>query len=153
MAKIEHAPKFYVRLRKGTPCKLPEDFTVFPGSVYGRYARSGDKSNYVFWVCDCYQLINGKLPVHIYNNGNWKLELCTPTHPCYKYVQSVLLSLGKVPKVESDYMSFSTVQNLMKHDRKRKCGSGGVRLTPFCGQVTDYECAKNPLHDFRRVWN
>ena len=42
---------------------------------------------------------------------------------------------------------------MMKHDRKKKCGSGGVRIGKFCGQVTDYECRKDPLHDFRRVWN
>ena len=42
---------------------------------------------------------------------------------------------------------------MMKHDRKKKCGSGGVRLGKFNGQVTDYECRKDPLHDFRRVWN
>ena len=42
---------------------------------------------------------------------------------------------------------------MMKHDRKRKSGSDGVRLGKWCGQVTDYECTKNPLHDFRRVYN
>lgn len=42
---------------------------------------------------------------------------------------------------------------LMKHDRKRKSGSGGVRLGKFNGTVTDYECTKNPMHDFRRVYN
>ena len=41
---------------------------------------------------------------------------------------------------------------MMKHDRKRKTGGSGKRLTPFCGHVTDYECSNNPLHDFRRVY-
>ena len=41
---------------------------------------------------------------------------------------------------------------MMKHDRKRKTGGSGKRLTPFCGHVTDYECTKNPFHDFRRVY-
>lgn len=36
----------------------------------------------------------------------------------------------------------------MDHTRVHKGGSGGVRLSKFCGQVTDYECAKEPLHDF-----
>lgn len=40
-------------------------------------------------------------------------------------------------------------KQMMTHDRKRKTGSGGVRLGKFCGQITDYECTKNPLHDFR----
>lgn len=43
--------------------------------------------------------------------------------------------------------------NMMKHDRKQKSGGSGQRLTPFCGQVTDYETRKEPFHDFRRVWN
>lgn len=42
---------------------------------------------------------------------------------------------------------------MMEHDRKRKSGTGGVRLGKWCGQITDYECTKNPLHDFRRVYN
>lgn len=40
---------------------------------------------------------------------------------------------------------------LMTHDRVHKHGSGGSRIRKFCGQVTDYECTKNPLHDFKRV--
>lgn len=42
---------------------------------------------------------------------------------------------------------------MMEHDRKHKSSSGGVRLGKWCGQITDYECTKNPLHDFRRVYN
>lgn len=42
--------------------------------------------------------------------------------------------------------------NLMRHDRKHKSGGGGgTRI--FNGSITDYECTKNPLHDFRRVYN
>lgn len=44
---------------------------------------------------------------------------------------------------------------LMKHDRKHKSGGGGSRI--YNGTVTDYECAKEPMHDFRRSmcvhWN
>lgn len=39
-------------------------------------------------------------------------------------------------------------RNLMKHDRKRKKPSGKPMLNSQT--VTDYECAKDPLHDFRR---
>lgn len=42
---------------------------------------------------------------------------------------------------------------LMRHDRRHKTGSGGVRLKKWCGEITDYECSKNPFHDFRRVYN
>lgn len=41
--------------------------------------------------------------------------------------------------------------NLMRHDRKRKKSGGGSRI--YNGSITDYECAKNPMHDFRRVYN
>ena len=40
---------------------------------------------------------------------------------------------------------------LMRHDRKHKSGGGGSRI--YNGSITDYECTKNPLHDFRRVYN
>jgi hypothetical protein len=36
-----------------------------------------------------------------------------------------------------------------KHDRRHK-GSGSGQRLGFTGTVTDYECTKNPLHDFRR---
>lgn len=42
-------------------------------------------------------------------------------------------------------------EQMMKHDRKHKSGGGGSRI--YNGSITDYECAKNPLHDFRRVYN
>lgn len=44
-------------------------------------------------------------------------------------------------------------EEMMRHDRKRKYGTGGVRLRKWTGDITDYECTKVPMHDFRRVWN
>ena len=41
--------------------------------------------------------------------------------------------------------------SMMKHDRRHKSGGGGSRI--HNGSITDYECAKNPLHDFRRCYN
>ena len=46
--------------------------------------------------------------------------------------------------------NFRRYENMMKHDRKQKHGSGGERI--HNGSITDYECAKVPLHDFRRVF-
>ena len=47
-------------------------------------------------------------------------------------------------------------ENMMKHSRKKKRASGGSRLGNN-EYTTDYECAKVPLHDFRRSmyvqWN
>ena len=45
-----------------------------------------------------------------------------------------------------------STQSMMAHEQKHKSGSGGVRLSKWNGQVTDYECTKNPYHDFRRVF-
>ena len=39
---------------------------------------------------------------------------------------------------------------LMRHDRKKKKSAGGV--LGHKDTVTDYECTKNPMHDFRRVY-
>lgn len=39
-------------------------------------------------------------------------------------------------------------KQLMKHNRVHKKGGGG-KISPT-QIVTDYECTKNPLHDFRR---
>lgn len=42
-------------------------------------------------------------------------------------------------------------ENMMRHDRRHKGGGGGSRV--YDESITDYECAKNPLHDFRRCYN
>ena len=42
-------------------------------------------------------------------------------------------------------------EKMMEHDRHHKSGGGGSRI--YNGSITDYECSKNPLHDFRRVYN
>lgn len=41
--------------------------------------------------------------------------------------------------------------NMMKHDRKHKSGGGGSLI--HNRSITDYECRKNPLHDFRTYYN
>ena len=47
--------------------------------------------------------------------------------------------------------NFRTCENMMRHERKHKAGSGGSRI--YNGSITDYECSKNPMHDFRRCYN
>ena len=42
-------------------------------------------------------------------------------------------------------------EKMMEHERYHKSGGGGSRI--YNGSITDYECSKNPLHDFRRVYN
>ena len=47
--------------------------------------------------------------------------------------------------------SKANFEEYMKHDRRHKGGGGGTRI--FNGSITDYECRKDPFHDFRRCWN
>lgn len=57
---------------------------------------------------------------------------------------------GKAHKADKKYQGNYT--KMMKHERKKKTGGSGAsrerKMT-----CTDYECAKNPLHDFRRCYN
>lgn len=125
MPKIHHhEPKFYIRLCNGKPTVFPENFKVYSGSIYGRF--QDNTGNRIFWVCDSYCFINGKLPIHIYSNKSkeWKLCMTSPEHPCYKWVKSAILSLGYVPKVQNNSMSFKDYENLMKTYSTHKKGSG-----------------------------
>jgi len=47
--------------------------------------------------------------------------------------------------------NFRKYENMMRHDRRHKGGGGGSRI--YNGSITDYECSKNPMHDFRRCYN
>ena len=46
--------------------------------------------------------------------------------------------------------SHDNYEKMMRHSRKKKYSSGGSRLGSN-SYTTDYECTKEPLHDFRRV--
>lgn len=43
-------------------------------------------------------------------------------------------------------------ERMMRHSRKKKTGSSGSKRENKKA-ITDYECSKNPLFDFRRVYN
>lgn len=50
---------------------------------------------------------------------------------------------------DGKYVNYAS---MMKHARKKKkSGGGGSR--DYVNAITDYECTKNPLHDFRRCYN
>ena len=42
-------------------------------------------------------------------------------------------------------------EKMMEHDHIHKHAGGGSRI--YNGSITDYECTKNPLHDFRVCYN
>ena len=122
MPKIKHESKFYVRLNRAGVSYFPENFAIYPGAVYGRTSDKNGKP--VFWVCDNYAFVNGKLPVHIYSGGNWKLLFVGAKHPCYQWVKSAIEQLGYVPKISRETLFFDDVRNLMKANARHKKGSG-----------------------------
>lgn len=52
------------------------------------------------------------------------------------------------PKKKRNHIDYA---GMMRHTRMHKGGGGGSR--EFVGAITDYECTKNPMHDFRRCYN
>lgn len=121
MGKIHHAPKFYVKFTQEKSALL-QGMYVYIGSIYGRYSDSNGKA--CFWICDNYALVNGKLPIHFNDGNGWKLLFVSSAHPCYKWVKTMILDLGYVPKIQKEAFSENQIKNMMKHDRYLKKGSG-----------------------------
>lgn len=118
----KHEPKFYVRLCKGKSVTFPDNFTIFPGSIYGRF--SDVKGRKFLWVCDSYMLENSKLPVHIFNGNQWKLCMVPVEHPCYKWVKSIIETLGYIPKINRETITLDDCENMMKTYSLHKKGTG-----------------------------
>jgi len=95
--------------------------------------------------------LDSKIPVSLYikETGQWKSGVMknqfTEILWNYHKQQKARHRTGKAFR--------GNYAGMMKHSRQKKGGTGGERLTPFCGQVTDYECRKDPMWDFARVWN
>lgn len=118
---IKHEPKFYVRYCT-KPFNFPNNFRVYVGSIYGRYTENG---NTVFWVCDNYTTIDGKLPIHFCNGNRWKSVLVGENHSCYKWVKFAINKIGKVPKIDRENLKHENYAELMKTYSRHKKGSGG----------------------------
>ena len=83
---------------------------------------------------------NGKLEVFLHEPfKKWKRAFLRNEHTKIMYDY---YCKGKRKK------SLCNFEELMKHERVHKKGEGG-KISPT-QIVTDYECAKIPLHDFRR---
>lgn len=105
-------------------------------------------------------LDNGmQLVCHKFNHSHkYKLELMVwmplekkwvKTYDRNKYTKMMWDYYKKIkPKKKYAHINYAS---LMKHDRVHKSGGGGSRI--HNGSITDYECTKNPLHDFRRYYN
>lgn len=128
MSKIihNHEPKQYTRLQiQSKPVVFTDNFTLYPGSIYGRYSENGTD---VFFVCDNYALIRGCLPVHVYRRNLWRLEMLPQSHYVYREVKNTVLKLGYVPKVTTEFLTETELKNMMSHDRRHKGGSGASRI-------------------------
>lgn len=112
--------------------------------------------NGIVYVCENFH--NEKddfVHVWIWNRKQWCYVLANNN-----YTDSMrkfyLSELQKRKRETKKSKSSSYYANLMKHDRRHK-GSGSGQRLGFTGTVTEYECTKNPLHDFRRSmyvqWN
>ena len=93
-----------------------------------------------------------ELAISDFHFQNGKLEVFL--HEPFKKWKRVLLR-NEHTRIMYDYYckgkhkSFNiNCEELMKHERAHKKGGGG-KISPT-QIVTDYECAKVPLHDFRR---
>lgn len=78
--------------------------------------------------------------------------------PCKKWKKEITNrynNLFKMAFPKAKHNCNVNCEKLMKHHCARK-GNGGGKISPP-NAMTDYECAKSPLHDFRRnmyvQWN
>lgn len=69
------------------------------------------------------------------------------TRSMYEYYKGTIRKANRKKHRQTNH----NYANMMKHARKKKSGGGGGRIS-HAQTVTDYECTKNPLHDFRRVY-
>lgn len=105
-------------------------------------------SNGTVLSCSDFKKRNGKILVYFYmpSKRQW-----AKAYQNDQFTNAMISYYNHIIKKEK--CRKTNFNALMTHDRVHKHGTGGVRIGKFCEQVTDYECTKNPLHDFRRVYN
>lgn len=102
-------------------------------------------------ICDDFRTYKGKLSVLIFlpAQGKWVRTRI------WNDDALTMLQFRK-KSYHGRNRSGTNYKGLMKHDRRRKTGSGGGRIVS-ANAVTEYECSKTPLHDFPRSryvqWN
>lgn len=112
--------------------------------------------NGIVYVCENFHEQKDNLfRVWIWNREKW-CHVWANNDYTYNMYKFYLSELQKRKREIKKQKSSSYYANLMKHDRRHK-GSGSGQRLGFTGTVTEYECTKNPLHDFRRSmyvqWN
>lgn len=105
-------------------------------------------SNGTILVCFDFRSRNKKLPILYYAPKQKKWFL---TYQWDQFTKAMYdLYKRNIRKKMRHKINYNA---LMAHERVHKHSSGGTRIGKFCGQITDYECTKNPMHDFRKVYN
>nr|DAE28925.1 MAG TPA: hypothetical protein [virus sp. ctmTa7] len=123
---------------------------IIHGRIFLMNSTILELDNHVVFVCT-----NG---FKVNKQGEYKLLAWLPGNRKWvsvyannKFTDAMYRCYRQTRKSGKSKMSASNVQNMMKHDRVHKHGSGGSRI--FNGSITDYETRKRPLHDFNRGYN
>lgn len=119
---MKRATQAYTRLCTSKPGLFPGNFKIYVGALYGRF--HDENGNSVFWVCDNYALIKGKIPVHIYDGAEWRLVYVDKANRIYQSIKRAILTIGRVPRVESAVISFADYRQMMKTEPRHKKGTG-----------------------------
>ena len=106
--------------------------------------------NGVILVANNFRIQNGNLKLLVYNPS---VKKWIRTIQRNEYTEAMIVCHNE----HDQTTQIKGIKQLMKHERQKKSESGGQRLSKWNGNVTDYECAKVPLHDFPRSfcvnWN
>lgn len=94
-------------------------------------------------VCSHFFVQKNKLELFLFNGAKW-VRTYAPA------IDGTAKEIIKLHRKQNRNNNLVKCANLMKHERKHKKAGGGS-CSRFSGIVTDYECAKEPLHDFRRT--
>ena len=133
------------------------------GAWYGLDAQS-------WWFCTAHgKSSDGSLELYRYNGIRWikARENSGTTHKIWAWANKHNLWWTKCHWFKEEDRRKSLVakqelhmrrfKNMMKHERKHKRGSSGIRLDKdnyYADKlIIDYECSSRPMHDFRTYYN
>ena len=101
-----------------------------------------------------HEVIKGKeMPMNsiVLRLDNKAILVCSKFNHSRKQNLELLVWLPAQNKWVRTYAKNEYTEIMWDYYRKHKHAGGGSRI--YNGSITDYECSKNPLHDFRRVYN
>lgn len=117
-----HTPKMYVRFAQKKPVIFPGSFTVFPGSIYGRFQDKNGVT--VFWVCEnCKNFKSNKGFEVLFSDGKtgWNVTHVKKGTQIHTWILAAIEKLGFAPAVNKESVDYNA---LMKAYYLRKKGTG-----------------------------